>query len=84
MTYKVSLSPRAEHDLLRIQGRLYLRLQEAIKALASNPRPPGCRKLLHSGEWRICVGVYRVRYQIDDTHQEVIITRVGHRREIYR
>lgn len=84
MTYNVNLSRRAERDLHQIYGRAYLRLQAAIKALASNPRPHGCRKLPRSGEWRIRVGVYRVLYQIDDAHREVIITRVGHRREVYR
>ena len=34
-----------------------------------------------SGEWRIRVGNYRMRYRIDG--DEVTITRVAHRSEVY-
>jgi mRNA interferase RelE/StbE len=36
-----------------------------------------------SDEWRIRVGEYRIRYLIDGAAQQVTVTRVGHRREIY-
>jgi mRNA interferase RelE/StbE len=44
MSYSVTLSPRAERDLEQFRGRVYLRLQAAIDALANDPRPPGCLK----------------------------------------
>jgi mRNA interferase RelE/StbE len=83
MNYEVTLSPRAERDLNRFRGRIYLRLQTAIDALANDPRPPGCLKMTTSSEWRIRVGVYRIRYLINDTTREVTVTRVGHRRDVY-
>jgi len=43
MKYSVSLSARARRDLDRFQGRIYLRLQSAIEALADDPRPHGKR-----------------------------------------
>jgi mRNA-degrading endonuclease RelE of RelBE toxin-antitoxin system len=35
------------------------------------------------GVWRIRVGDWRIGYRLDDTAQEVIIIRVGHRSEFY-
>jgi len=57
----------------------------AISALASDPRPNGCKKLKGSeGElWRIRVGDYRVVYFIEDEIELVDIQRVRHRKEVY-
>lgn len=58
---------------------------QAIRALAINPRPPGCRKLVGSkSDWRIRVGDYRVIYEIADAIRVVRVNRVRHRREVYR
>lgn len=36
------------------------------------------------GVWSARRGTYRVLYRIDDESREVIVLRVGHRRDIYR
>lgn len=57
----------------------------AIRQLAHNPRPRGCRKLIGgANDWRIRVGAYRVLYEIGERAKEVRINRVRHRREVYR
>ena len=61
------------------------RVITAIQALATNPRPSGCRKLAGSQhDWRIRVGDYRVIYEIGDAIRIVRVNRVRHRREVYR
>lgn len=70
-------------------------LNSALTRLQGNPypmpNPAGSQdavRRLHnvadtaSGEWRIRVGNYRIRYRIDG--DSVVITRVAHRSEIYR
>jgi len=84
MTYEVVLSSRATRDLDRFVGRPHERLLAAIQALADNPRPPLCTKLTGSDEWRIRVGDYRIRYLIDDSARTVAITRIAHRKDVYR
>ena len=37
-----------------------------------------------AGLWRAQRGEYRVRYTIDDDHQEVLVLDVDHRRDAYR
>ncbi len=83
MNYTVLLSARARRDLDGLRGKILERVQTALDRLANDPRPRGCVKLTNSDEWRLRVGQYRVRYLIDDTERQVIVTRIGHRREIY-
>ena len=83
--YQVVIERRAEKDLSRLSTQVHRRVSEAILALAADPRPEGCRKLVGGeGDWRIRVGDYRVIYQIADTVRIVRVHRVRHRREVYR
>jgi mRNA interferase RelE/StbE len=86
MPYTVSIKPRAEKFLEGIRdARLYRRLRNAIRALASDPRSPGSIKLQGAEElYRVRVGDYRIIYQIQDTVLVVLVVEIGHRREIYR
>lgn len=82
--YQILLERSAERDLKRLSADVHDRVIEAIKELAGNPRPPGCRKLVGSrNDWRIRVGDYRVIYEIADAIRIVRVNRVRHRREIY-
>jgi mRNA interferase RelE/StbE len=76
--YAVSFRHSAEKDLRRLPSSARDRVLKAIKSLATEPRPDGCRKLA-GGE-----GAYRVIYTVDDTVLIVAIERVRHRREVYR
>ena len=83
--YRVLLERAAEKDLARLSSEIHSRVIAAIQALATNPRPPGCRKLAGSKtDWRIRVGDYRVVYEIADQIRVVRVNRVRHRREVYR
>jgi mRNA interferase RelE/StbE len=60
------------------------RIVPRLEGLASEPRPPGCKKLKGGhNEWRIRIGDYRAVYEIDDAAKTVDVTRVAHRREVY-
>ncbi|MBI4663275.1 MAG: type II toxin-antitoxin system RelE/ParE family toxin [Verrucomicrobia bacterium] len=83
--YRVLLVRGAEKNLSRLSCEIHDRVIEAIQALATNPRPPGCRKLAGSEiDWRVRVGDYRVIYEIADEIRVVRVNRVRHRREVYR
>jgi len=83
MSYSVSILPRAQKELGQVESPTFERVCDAIRALGSGPRPPGCRKLVNREGWRIRVGDYRVIYGIDDTAHAVLVLHVGHRRDIY-
>ena len=83
--YRVLIERSAEKDLAKLPPDVHCRVIDALKALAANPRPPGCRKLTGSrNDWRIRVGDYRVIYEIAGAIRVVLVHRIRHRREVYR
>ena len=83
MNYAVSILRRAQKELGQLPSQTFERACDAIRSLAGNPRPPGCRKLVGRDGRRIRVGDYRVIYQIDDSARTILVLHVGHRRDIY-
>lgn len=83
--YRIFLASSAERDLSRLAPAVHDRVIAAIQRLSRNPRPPGCRKLAGTAnDWRIRVGDYRVIYEIADAIRIIRVSRVRHRREVYR
>lgn len=82
--YRVEIQRSAESDLSRLGSVLVGRLRTALESLASDPRPPGSRKLAGSEAYRLRVGDYRIVYEVDDRRQIVTVARVRHRRDVYR
>ena len=83
--YEVLLERSAERELERLPADRFRQIITHIQALAEDPRPVGCRKIVGSAsDWRIRVGVYRVVYEIDDGAREVRVMRVRRRPKAYR
>ena len=61
------------------------RIDTALRALANEPRPRGCRQMAgYPNTYRLRVGDYRILYHIHDDIVVILVVRVGHRREVYR
>ncbi len=73
-----------EREIRRLPKRTIKRILETIEALASQPKPPGSRKITGHELWRVQVGNYRILYDIDEEEQIISTYRVGHRRDVYR
>jgi mRNA interferase RelE/StbE len=84
MPYRLRIAGRAHRELGRLPPEVIARIQDAIDALAVDPRPPACIKLRGGAGWRIRIGDYRVVYDVDDDAQTVTVLRAGHRRDVYR
>lgn len=82
--YTLYLLRSAEEELDSLSALFRERVERVILQLAEDPRPVGVRKLRGGLGWRIRVGDYRVVCEIDDGVREVTVTRVRHRREVYR
>lgn len=83
--YSITFARSARKELENLDANLVGRIFPKIKALATEPRPAGCRKL--QGEkhlWRIHVGDYRVIYTVDDQRQTVDVIAIRHRSAVYR
>jgi len=84
-TYEVKFATSAAKEFRSLPLQLKRRIGAAIDRLSQDPRPSGVHKLVgHEHLYRIRVGQYRVVYEVDDKEQLIRITRVRHRREVYR
>jgi len=82
--YRVEVKPSARKELERLSNQVIARITRRLDTLASNARPPGCKKLKGGDqEWRVRVGDYRVVYTVDDQNLLVEVTRIRHRSEVY-
>ncbi len=82
--YRVVYRPRAARQIEKLPRDVQDQLRPAIAALATDPRPHNCKKLVGPGGfWRIRVGQYRVIYLIEDRIRVVTISEAVNRRDAY-
>ena len=83
--YSLELATSAAKEFRALPAEVKLRFQQTLDALLQNPRPSGVRKLKgFMGLYRLRLGPYRLIYKIDDRRNQVLVTRIRHRREAYR
>lgn len=81
--YDLFVLPPAQKDLDKLDDRPFERIIRKIRALAGDPRPPGCLKLTDQEGFRLRVGDYRILYRVDDASKRIHIYRVKHRKDVY-
>lgn len=84
MEYEVRLTKKADKQLARLADEGYRRVSKALLDLENDPRPANAIKLQVREDYRLHVGDYRAIYRIDDARTTILVTRVGHRRDVYR
>ena len=82
--YQVVVSKRAAGEIDDLPAGIAARVYAKLETLASEPRPPGVKKLRGAANgYRIRVGDWRVLYEIDDRKRLVDIAAVRHRSKAY-
>jgi len=85
MTYRIVTPKTVQKQLDALPDKVFGRVADKIQQLAENPRPDGVSKLKSTDkEYRIRIGDYRVRYEIDDAKKLVILLQCKHRKDSYR
>jgi mRNA interferase RelE/StbE len=85
MSYALIIPKPIQKQLKNLPKETYPRIIEKIRQLSSEPRPLGTKKLKGiENEYRIRMGDYRVRYEIDDKTSTILILSCRHRRDAYR
>ena len=86
MNYQVIFTRKAAKDIRQLNRADIPWVIEKAETLGDDPHPPGSKKLSGIQEefWRIRVGTYRIIYRIEEEIKVVSITKVGHRKEVYR
>ena len=81
--YNVVIERQALKQLARITSPHSIKITNALKALANDPRPHGYIKLKGRQGYRIRVGDYRIIYNINDHVLTVYIVLIGNRKNVY-
>ena len=86
MPYSLELEERAQRDLSRLDPQIERRALNSLNELAERAATANHRALTgpYSGQFRLRIGDYRARYELDHTNRRVTVLRVQHRREAYR
>ena len=85
MSYSIIISKSVQKQISNLPSQIRNRVIEKIQSLVQEPRPSDVVKLKGSGkEYRIRIGDYRVRYEIDDSSQIIKLLQCKHRRDVYR
>lgn len=83
MGYRVLAGKAATRDFKRLPPEMKARIGATMQGLADDPRK-AAQKLAAREGYRVRVGDYRIIFRIDDEACEVLVTRVKHRRDVYR
>jgi mRNA interferase RelE/StbE len=82
--YTVFIERYAQKQIAKLDKKIIPIVKDTIAGLAFNPRPHGYKKLKGEEAYRICIGDYRIIYEIEDDKIIVIVVSVGHRKDIYK
>jgi mRNA interferase RelE/StbE len=80
--YRLIIANSFRRDLRRLEAETHRRVLAVLEGLQENPYQGSKLTNIAIGQWRIRVGDYRIRYDIEG--EEVLLYRVRHRRDIYR
>lgn len=84
-SYKVILKPSVEKDPRSLPRDAVKRVFRRIETLKDDPIPRQFIKLSGAERlYRVRVGEYRIVFNVDTTHMQVVIQYVRHRRDVYR
>ncbi len=83
--WTVLISRDAKKILRRLPKDVLRRISKAIDALADNPRPTGCKKLVgYEALYRVRVGDWRISYAVEDERLIVLVIEIAPRGGAYR
>ena len=85
MAYRIEIRKSAREEIEFLPKRDQRRIVATIESLAEKPRPPGAERPTDADEYyRVCVGDYRIIYEIADRRLVVLVIKVGRREDVYR
>ena len=84
MKYRLIIRHQAEKELGRLGHDDQHRIGKKLLLLENEPFPTGVIALQGRQGYRIRIGNYRVLYELDEVSKTVIVTAIGHRRDVYR
>jgi mRNA interferase RelE/StbE len=83
LKYRLVYTNRASKDILRLDQKAKQRIGKALKKYGEEPLKHASKLTDPAlGTYRFRIGDYRVIFDIEE--KEIVVLRVGHRKDIYR
>lgn len=81
--YRILFSRRSQKAFNDLPKEEAQRIRQTLDKLSENPRLPGTIKLTNApvADYRYRVGNYRILFEIDDDHQQVLVYDIRRRSE---
>ena len=84
MTYKIVPTPKFAKNFKKLDPFVRKQIKSYLNRVTENPRAKGKALVVNrTGQWRYCIGAYRVIVNIQDNELIILALEVGHRRYIY-
>lgn len=84
MTYKIVPTPKFAKNFKKLDPFVRKQIKSYLNRVTENPRAKGKALVVNqTGQWRYCIGAYRVIVNIQDNELIILALEVGHRRDIY-
>ena len=84
MTYKIVPTPKFAKNFKKLDPFVRKQIKSYLNRVTENPRAKGKALVVNrTGQWRYCIGAYRVIVNIQDSELIILALEVGHRRDIY-
>jgi len=85
--FRIRLTAEAQADIQALSASVQMRILDKLAWLGINAefiRHQPLKGSKWQGVYKYRVGDYRILYELHEAAQELIILKVGHRREIYK
>ena len=83
MKWKITFTEEAIRDLLRLDRKTSKRIVKKLEEIYENPKRY-LKKLVGYEDYKLKIGDYRVLVLLSEKKKEMIIEKVGHRKNIYK
>jgi len=85
MSYKIVFANNVKKDVKKIPVSLLKNIKANIDELANFPSISNFKRLYSCSlaDYRLRVGDYRILFDVDYKNNEIVILKIGHRKEVY-
>ncbi len=83
MTYEIIISPTAQRQLEKLEKSIQNRILASLERMRIRPYS-FIQKLSGYSFFRMRVGDYRIMLDIHDNELEILVVKIGHRKNIYK
>ena len=80
--YEIVFTKKAEKDFDALDAQMKRRIVQVLERIRIDPKP-FLRRLAEVDSYRLRVGDYRVIIDLPEQKKEIVVLKIGHRKNVY-